>query len=47
MMTDLTRTSSGLPLQPVYGPADRRAELPDPGCFLFTHGNYASGYRDG
>jgi len=44
-MTDLSQTSSGLPLQPVYGPGDRRAEPPAPGCFPFTRGNYAAGYR--
>jgi methylmalonyl-CoA mutase, N-terminal domain len=39
------QTSSGLPLQPVYGPADRRGEPPEPGRFPFTRGNYAAGYR--
>ncbi|KAB2379179.1 methylmalonyl-CoA mutase family protein [Actinomadura montaniterrae] len=43
--TDLTRTASGIPLQPVYGPADAGAEPPEPGRFPFTRGNYASGYR--
>ncbi|MWA02427.1 methylmalonyl-CoA mutase [Actinomadura sp. LD22] len=42
---DLTRTASGLPLQPVYGPADAGAAPPAPGRFPFTRGNYASGYR--
>ncbi len=41
----LTQTSSGIPVNPVYGPADRHAEPPDPGGFPFTRGNYASGYR--
>jgi methylmalonyl-CoA mutase, N-terminal domain len=41
------QTSSGLPLQPVYGPRDRpgAAEPPDPGRFPFTRGNYPAGYR--
>ncbi|MFB4309673.1 methylmalonyl-CoA mutase family protein [Actinomadura sp. GTD37] len=39
------RTASGIPLKPVYGPADRRADPPDPGRFPFTRGNYPSGYR--
>src|SRR5690348_7036657 len=41
------QTSSGLPLQPVYGPRDRQgeAEPPDPGRFPFTRGNYPNGYR--
>jgi methylmalonyl-CoA mutase, N-terminal domain len=38
-------TPSGIPLQAVYGPGDRRAEPPDPGSFPFTRGNYPSGYR--
>ncbi|HKT00857.1 MAG TPA: methylmalonyl-CoA mutase family protein [Rugosimonospora sp.] len=38
-------TSSGIPLQPVYGPGDRAAEPPPPGSFPFTRGNYATGYR--
>ncbi len=38
-------TSSGIPLKPVYGPADRAQEPPDPGRFPFTRGNYATGYR--
>ncbi|MFJ8105771.1 methylmalonyl-CoA mutase family protein [Streptomyces sp. NPDC096132] len=44
-MTDDTRTPSGIPLEPVYGPADRRAEPPAPGTFPFTRGNYPTGYR--
>jgi methylmalonyl-CoA mutase N-terminal domain/subunit len=41
------QTSSGLPLQQVYGPRDRpgEAEPPDPGRFPFTRGNYPTGYR--
>jgi len=44
---DFAQTSSGLPLQPVYGPRDRQgaAEPPDPGRFPFTRGNYPAGYR--
>jgi methylmalonyl-CoA mutase N-terminal domain/subunit len=44
-MSDVARTPSGLPLQPVYGPADRAAEPPPPGTFPFTRGNYPTGYR--
>jgi methylmalonyl-CoA mutase N-terminal domain/subunit len=44
-MSDVAQTSSGLPLQAVYGPADRGEEPPDPGTFPFTRGNFASGYR--
>jgi methylmalonyl-CoA mutase N-terminal domain/subunit len=44
-MTDLAHTTSGIPLQPVYGPADLHAEPSDPGRFPFTRGNYPSGYR--
>src|SRR5215470_15678615 len=44
-MDDSAQTPSGLPLQPVYGPGDRRGEPPDPGRFPFTRGNYPSGYR--
>ena len=40
-----THTSSGIPLKPVYGPADRAGDPPDPGRFPFTRGNYPSGYR--
>jgi methylmalonyl-CoA mutase, N-terminal domain len=45
-MSDLNQTPSGIPVRPVYGPDDRRAEPPDPGRFPFTRGNYANGYRD-
>lgn len=38
-------TPSGLPLEPVYGPADRAADPPPPGSYPFTRGNFASGYR--
>jgi methylmalonyl-CoA mutase N-terminal domain/subunit len=44
-MSDVAQTSSGLPLQAVYGPSDRGLEPPDPGSFPFTRGNFASGYR--
>ena len=44
-MNDGVSTSSGIPLQPVYGPGDRGAEPPEPGRFPFTRGNYATGYR--
>ncbi|GAA2402025.1 methylmalonyl-CoA mutase family protein [Actinomadura vinacea] len=45
MSDDSVRTSSGIPLRTVYGPADRGAEPPGPGEFPFTRGNFASGYR--
>ena len=44
-MSDLVQTSSGLPLEPVYGPGDRSGEPPAPGTYPFTRGNFASGYR--
>ncbi|WP_459545522.1 methylmalonyl-CoA mutase family protein [Nocardia sp. X0981] len=44
-MNDAVHTSSGIPLEPVYGPDDRRTEPPAPGVFPFTRGNYATGYR--
>src|ERR1700738_682297 len=44
-MNDQVQTSSGIPLEPVYGPADLGAEPPAPGAFPFTRGNFASGYR--
>lgn len=44
-MNDTVHTSSGIPLQAVYGPADRGPDPAEPGSFPFTRGNYASGYR--
>src|SRR5690242_10726408 len=44
-MDNESQTPSGIPLRPVYGPADRSAEPPPPGEFPFTRGNFASGYR--
>jgi methylmalonyl-CoA mutase, N-terminal domain len=45
-MTDnAAHTPSGIPLEPVYGPADRSTESPPPGTYPFTRGNFASGYR--
>ncbi|MEX5710541.1 MULTISPECIES: methylmalonyl-CoA mutase family protein [unclassified Parafrankia] len=44
-MSDSVQTNSGLPVEPVYGPADRATEPPAPGRFPFTRGNYAAGYR--
>src|SRR5690625_421491 len=44
-MDDSVQTSSGIPLKAVYGPADRRADPPEPGGYPFTRGNFASGYR--
>src|SRR5581483_4291669 len=44
-MNDQVQTSSGIPLEPVYGPADVAAQPPAPGSYPFTRGNFASGYR--
>jgi methylmalonyl-CoA mutase N-terminal domain/subunit len=44
-MSDPVQTPSGIPLEPVYGPADRGGDPPAPGTFPFTRGNFASGYR--
>jgi methylmalonyl-CoA mutase N-terminal domain/subunit len=38
-------TPSGIPVEPVYGPDDRRVGPPTPGAYPFTRGNYAAGYR--
>src|SRR6478672_11233443 len=45
LMTEPVKTPSGLPLEPVYGPADRAGDPPLPGSYPFTRGNFASGYR--
>ncbi len=43
-----TPPSGGIPLEPVYGPADRAGDPPPPpGTYPFTRGNFASGYRGG
>src|ERR1700757_1819024 len=44
-MDNHTETSSGIPREPVYGPADRAGDPPAPGVYPFTRGNFASGYR--
>src|ERR1700739_5133384 len=44
-MDNHIETSSGIPLEPVYGPGDRGVEPPPPGSYPFTRGNFASGYR--
>jgi methylmalonyl-CoA mutase, N-terminal domain len=44
-MDNAAQTSSGIPLAPVYGPADRGTEPPPPGTYPFTRSNFASGYR--
>ncbi|MDT5019283.1 MAG: methylmalonyl-CoA mutase, N-terminal domain, partial [Mycobacterium sp.] len=44
-MSDPVQTPSGIPLEPIYGPADRNGEPPPPGTYPFTRGNFASGYR--
>src|SRR3984957_10872786 len=45
LMNDQVQTSSGIPLKPVYGPADVGAGPPAPGTYPFTRGNFAAGYR--
>jgi methylmalonyl-CoA mutase, N-terminal domain len=44
-MTDKLQTPSGIPVEPVYGPADRVVEPPAPGVYPFTRGNFPGGYR--
>src|ERR1700688_661233 len=44
-MNDQVQTSSGIPLEPVYGPADVGAGPPARGTYPFTRGNFAAGYR--
>ena len=44
-MNDTVQTPSGIPLEPVYGPADRVGDPAAPGEYPFTRGNFASGYR--
>src|SRR5919205_1643954 len=42
-------TDAGLPVEAVYREGDRRTppeELPDPGVFPYTRGNFPGGYRD-
>src|SRR5690242_2095779 len=41
------KTESGIPLAPSYGPADLPGaeEIPAPGTFPFTRGNFPTGYR--
>src|ERR1700679_2823130 len=39
------RTLSGLPLEPVYGPEDAPAHVPNPGAFPYTRGIHESMYR--
>jgi len=39
------RNDSGLPLKPVYGVEDRRAEEPPPGTYPFTRGIHEDMYR--
>src|SRR5882757_5313730 len=45
VMTEPVQTPSGIPLEPVYGPADRAGDPPAPGTYPFTRGNFAIGYR--
>ena len=44
-MDNTAQTSSGIPLDAVYGPGDVKGEPPAPGEFPFTRGNFSSGYR--
>ena len=44
-VTDIVETSSGIPLEAVYGPTDTGVAPPAPGAFPFTRGNFSSGYR--
>src|SRR4029450_6950887 len=46
-MGDTARTEAGIPLDVSYGPADLPSaeELPPPGSFPFTRGNFPDGYR--
>ncbi len=44
-MDNTARTSSGIPLDAVYGADDVKGEPPAPGEFPFTRGNFSSGYR--
>ena len=47
-MNDHASTSSGIPVAPVYGPADRDGAdaPPEPGVFPFTRSNFPRGYVD-
>jgi methylmalonyl-CoA mutase N-terminal domain/subunit len=38
--SDEPRTESGIPLKPVYGPADAPTQLEPPGEFPYTRGPY-------
>src|SRR5262245_46911662 len=48
-MPDELKSGSGLPIQPVYRPADAGVDYPkdlaDPGCFPFTRGVQPTMYR--
>jgi methylmalonyl-CoA mutase, N-terminal domain len=44
-MNENVETSSGIPLDSVYGPSPDGATPPAPGEFPFTRGNFPSGYR--
>lgn len=44
-MNDQVQTSSGIPLEPSYGPEARRTDPPPPGSYPFTRGNFPTGYR--
>jgi methylmalonyl-CoA mutase, N-terminal domain len=39
-------TDSGIPIKPVYGPADSGPPRPDPGTYPYTRGARADGYRE-
>ena len=36
------QSTVGIPLEPIYGPADVSGEPPAPGTYPFTRGNFAS-----
>ncbi|WP_067863038.1 methylmalonyl-CoA mutase family protein [Nocardia shimofusensis] len=44
-MNEQVQTSSGIPLEPSYGPEARRTDPPPPGSYPFTRGNFPTGYR--
>ena len=46
-MSEQRRTTSGIEVKPVYGPADAEdpARIGAPGAFPFTRGLRADGYR--
>src|SRR5215208_4945681 len=45
LMSEPVQTPSGIPLEAVYGPADRAGDQPAPGVYPFTRGNFSSDLR--